>query len=418
MEKFKIRGGTRLQGTLQVSGAKNAALPIMAASLLSRGTVWLQGVPKLSDVYTMIELLQYLGAKAGWQDAQIKIDATQTQMMEVKEEVMRRMRASNLVMGPLLARFGSFKVAYPGGCAIGSRPLELHLKGFIKLGAKVTEQSGYIMASAKTLRGAEIHLDFPSVGATENLMMAAALAEGTTVIRNAAREPELVDLQNFINLMGGHVYGAGTDVIKIRGVDRLGNATHQVIPDRIEAATHVIAAALTQGDVRLTNVIPEHLEPVIYKVREAGALVEVDGDEIRVRGGAPYQAVDLKTMPYPGFPTDVQSLLMSLMAISQGTSIISESIFENRFKQVGELRRMGADITIEGRVAVVKGVKKLSGAYVEAPDLRAGAALVLAGLIAEGTTVVSNVWHIDRGYEQLEAKYASLGADIVRILDV
>ncbi len=306
-------------------------------------------------------------------------------------------------------------MAHPGGCAIGSRPMDLHIKGLKALGAQLTERYGYIVAECERLTGAELHLDFPSVGATENLMMAATLAKGQTVIRNAAKEPEIVDLQNFLNGMGASVKGAGTDVIKIQGVTELGSIEHAVIPDRIEAGTHMIAAAITNGDLTITNVIPEHVEPVIAKLKETGVEVITGDESIRVIGCGVIKAVDLKTMPYPGFPTDMQAQMMALMTVAQGTSVISESIFENRFKQVAELRRMGADIRLEGRAAIIKGVPKLSGAFVEATDLRAGAAMVLAGLAAEDVTVVEDIYHIDRGYERLEAKYRAVGAKIMRV---
>ncbi len=415
MEKFIIMGGNRLEGKIRVSGAKNAALPILAASLLSPGTNLIQDVPNLKDVAVMKNLLEYLGVKITSDQQGIKVDAQRAASLEVNEEIMRKMRASNLVMGPLLARFGQVRVSYPGGCAIGSRPMDLHLKGFIALGAKITEKYGYIKAEAKELTGSEIHLDFPSVGATENIMMAAALARGKTVIRNAAKEPEIVDLQNYLNGMGARIKGAGTDTIKVEGVSELGSTTHAVIPDRIETGTHMIAAAITQGDVTISNVIPEHVEPIVAKLKEAGVKVTDMDNQIRVQGTGCIKAVDLKTMPYPGFPTDMQSPMMTLLTVAKGTSVISESIFENRFKQVDELRRMGANIKLEGRAAIVKGTEKLSGAFVEAPDLRAGAALVLAGLVAEDATVIENVHHIDRGYERLEVKYSSLGARIIRV---
>ncbi|MDA8233989.1 MAG: UDP-N-acetylglucosamine 1-carboxyvinyltransferase [Clostridia bacterium] len=415
MEKFIIMGGNRLEGKIRVSGAKNAALPILAASLLSPGTNLIQDVPNLKDVAVMKNLLEYLGVKITSDQQGIKVDAQRAASLEVNEEIMRKMRASNLVMGPLLARFGQVRVSYPGGCAIGSRPMDLHLKGFIALGAKITEKYGYIKAEAKELTGSEIHLDFPSVGATENIMMAAALARGKTVIRNAAKEPEIVDLQNYLNGMGARIKGAGTDTIKVEGVSELGSTTHAVIPDRIETGTHMIAAAITQGDVTISNVIPEHVEPIVAKLKEAGVKVTDMDNQIRVQGTGCIKAVDLKTMPYPGLPTDMQSPMMTLLTVAKGTSVISESIFENRFKQVDELRRMGANIKLEGRAAIVKGTEKLSGAFVEAPDLRAGAALVLAGLVAEDATVIENVHHIDRGYERLEVKYSSLGARIIRV---
>jgi len=415
VQKFMIMGGNRLQGTVRVNGSKNATLPIMAASLLQEGRCTIKGVPRLRDVAVMRDVLVYLGASVAWEKDVMHIDAGGVNCQEVSEELMRRMRASNLVLGSLVGRFRRAKISYPGGCQIGTRPMNLHLKGLQALGATITEKYGYITAQAEKLRGSEIYFDVPSVGATENLMMAAVMAEGTTVIRNAAKEPEIIDLQNFLNRMGAKIRGAGTDTIKITGVDSLHGAEHAVIPDRIEAGTHMVAAAITCGDVLITNVIPEHLEPVINKLREAGINVEVKDDRVRVWAGKRPLAVDIKTMPYPGFPTDMQPQFMALMTVAEGTSVITETIFENRFKHVMELRRMGADIRLEGQTAVVKGVPALSGAYVEATDLRAGAALVLAALAAENGTVLERVEHIDRGYERLENKYNALGARIIRV---
>ncbi|ADG83002.1 UDP-N-acetylglucosamine 1-carboxyvinyltransferase [Thermincola potens] len=418
MQKFIVIGGKRLNGRIRVSGAKNATLPVLAASLLTDKGCLIHEVPKLKDIDVMKEVLKYLGSVIECRGSSLKLDNSRVCSKEISEDLMRRMRASNLVMGPLLARFGHVRAAYPGGCAIGSRPMDLHLKGFAALGAEITEKHGFVEARANCLKGAEIHLDFPSVGATENLMMAAVLARGQTVIKNAAKEPEIVDLQNFLNSLGAKVRGAGTDVIKIEGVGELELAEHTVIPDRIEAATHLIAGAITAGEVVVENVIPEHLDSVIAKLREAGADIQLGQNWIKVASDGKFKAVDVKTLPYPGFPTDVQAQLMVLMTVAQGTSIISESIFENRFKHVDELRRMGADIKIEGRTAIVKGTSKLSGTFVEATDLRAGAALVLAGLIAEDATVIENIWHIDRGYEDLEKKYSALGARIMRVNSV
>jgi len=415
VEKFIVIGGKRLKGTIRVSGAKNAILPILAASLLAEGISTVNEVPRLRDVLAMKDVLRYLGAVVSYEGNTIRVDGAKVQSLEIGEDLMRRMRASNLVMGSLLGRFGNIRVAYPGGCAIGSRPMDLHLKGFAALGARITERHGYVIAETDGLRGAEIHMDFPSVGATENLMMAATQARGQTIIRNAAKEPELVDLQNFLNGLGARIRGAGTDLIKIEGPTRLGSANHTVIPDRIEAGTHMVAAAITGGEISVENVIPEHVEAVTAKLREAGAVVEEGEDLVRVIGPSRIKPVDVRTLPYPGFPTDMQAQMMVLMTAAEGTGIVSESVFENRYKHVDELRRMGASIKIEGRVAIVKGIPKLSGTIVEATDLRAGAALVLAGLIAEDATVIENVAHIDRGYENLERKYAALGARIMRV---
>lgn len=415
MEKFVIVGGNRLKGTIKANGSKNASLPILAATLLSGGICTIHQVPRLRDVFVMQELLTYLGAKVSFEGNTMTVDSANVEPQEISEDLMRKMRASNLVMGPLLGRFGHVKISHPGGCNIGSRPMNLHFKGLAHMGAKITEKFGFITAEASQLVGTVIHFDVPSVGATENLMMAGVLAQGTTVIRNAAKEPEIVDLQNFLNAMGAKIVGAGTDVIRVEGVKELGSVTHTVIPDRIEAGTHMIAGAITQGDVTVTNVIPEHLDPVIYKLREVGVNVDVGDDWVRVQGTAQLKAVDIKTMPYPGFPTDMQSQMMALLTIAEGTSVITETIFENRFKYVPEFRRMGADVYLDGHTAVVKGVTRLSGACVEATDLRAGAALILSALAAEDGTVLSNIEHIDRGYERIEMKYNALGARIIRV---
>lgn len=415
MQKFMIVGGNRLQGKVRVSGSKNAALPLLAASLLGTGESTIHDVPNLKDISVMIELLQYLGAKVQRDGNSVRIDAKNVKTSQASEELARKMRASNLILGPMLGRFKKVAISHPGGCDIGTRPMDLHLKGLQRMGVTISEKYGFIIAESSKLTGAEIYLDMPSVGATENLMMAAVLAEGKTVIKNTAKEPEIVDLQNFLNRMGANINGAGTDVIKIKGVKTLGAAEHTVIPDRIEAGTLMVAAAITGGDVVITNVISEHLESVTAKLIEAGADVTVGNDQLRVIGNPPYRGVDLRTLPYPGFPTDMQPQMMALLTLAQGTSIITETVFENRFKHVSELRRLGADIKVEGQTTIVKGVAKLSGAVVEASDLRAGAALILAALVAENGTVIENIEHIDRGYERLENKYGSLGARIIRV---
>lgn len=413
---MEIVGGFRLEGEVEVSAAKNSILPIMAASLLTGEPCCLQEVPRLADVVTMEEVLHFLGAKVSLTGRALWLDASGVVPQEVPPGLMRRLRASNLVMGAILGRFKEVRVAYPGGCAIGSRPMDLHLKGFMALGAEIKEDHGFIEARAKRLVGADIHLDFPSVGATENIMMAAVLAEGVTTIHNAAKEPEIVDLQNFLNRIGAQIKGAGSDVIRINGVKNLKGAEYQVIPDRIEAGTHLVAAAITKGRVVVKNVIPEHLEALTAKLREAGVRVENLGAKgaLLVEATGRVRGVDCKTLPYPGFPTDMQPQMMALLTTAEGTSVITESIFESRFKHVDELRRMGAQIKVEGRVAVINGVPRLSGAVVEATDLRAAAALVLAGLAAENTTVLEGVEHLDRGYERLDLKYAALGAKIRR----
>lgn len=414
MDTLIIHGAKPLQGQVKVSGSKNATLPIMAASLLSSGEVTLSGVPDLDDITVMADVLRTLGATVSREGDTMVINASAINSIEVPESITRRMRASNLVMGALLARFSQARVAYPGGCAIGSRPMDLHLKGFRNLGYKIDEEFGFMEGKAGQLAGNEILLDFPSVGATENIMMAASLTPGATIIRNAAREPEIVDLQNFLNRMGAKIRGAGLDSIRIEGVKRLDGVEHTVIPDRIEAGTFMVAAAISRGDVWLDNVVPEHIQPLIAKLREIGMEITAWNSGIRIMGSDSLRPTDLKTMPYPGFPTDMQAQMMTLLATISGTSMIVETIFENRFMHVQELRRMGADIKIEGRVAIVKGRKKLQGSSVEATDLRAGAALILAGLYAEGKTSISRVEHIDRGYDKIHHKLLEIGADITR----
>jgi len=415
MDRYVITGKQRLEGSIRVSGAKNSSLPLLAATLLAEGTSNLLEIPALADITHMIEVLETLGCKVVRQNEGMLVNAGGLESCEVDEALMRQMRASNLILGPLLARYGRVKISRPGGCAIGSRPMDQHIKGLQLLGVKVNEKHGYIEAKADKLRGADVYFDMPSVGATENIMMAAVLAKGTTVIRNAAREPEIVDLQNFLNKMGAKVRGAGMDVLRIDGVDALHPAEHTVIPDRIEAGTHMIAAVMTKGDVVIENVVPEHLEPVIAKLRQAGAAITLYDDSIRVQQQGGIRGVDLKTMPYPGFPTDMQPQFMAMLSSAEGTSIITETIFENRFQHVDELRRMGAQITVEGRTAIIRGVETLEGAFVEATDLRAGAALFLAALAAEEATVLEKVDYIDRGYEKLEEKYSRLGAKLLRV---
>ncbi|MBE3580200.1 MAG: UDP-N-acetylglucosamine 1-carboxyvinyltransferase [Thermoanaerobacteraceae bacterium] len=412
MDTIRVRGGARLEGRVAISGAKNAALPIIAACLLAEGECRLEEVPHLADVDTMCGVVRELGLRVLPGRQTLTIINEGITGVAPPYDFVRRMRASFLVLGPLLARAGKVKVALPGGCAIGARPIDLHLKGLAALGAEIEVKNGWVKARARRLRGASIYLDFPSVGATENIMMAAALAEGTTTIENAAGEPEIVDLANFINAMGGRITGAGTRVIRVEGVKQLRGTFHAVIPDRIEAGTFMVAAAATGGDVLVENVIPTHLKAVMAKLREAGAVLEEENGGVRVRGELPPKAVDLKTMPYPGFPTDMQAQFMALLTVAQGSSVITETVFENRFMHVNELKRMGAQIVIEGHCAVVKGVEKLTGACVKATDLRAGAALVIAGLMAEGETEIGCVHHIRRGYEDLVGKLQGLGADI------
>lgn len=416
MNKFLVEKSPPLRGNVRISGAKNSALPILAASLLGTEDIILEDVPQLKDVEVMCEVLSSLGAKVEFLDkGVIKINSKDINNYETPYELMSKMRASFLVMGPLLTRLGKTKTSLPGGCAIGTRPIDLHLKGFRALGAEIDVDHGYIGAYADKLVGDRIYLDFPSVGATENIMMAAVMAEGETIIDNAAMEPEIVDLANFLNKMGAQIKGVGTSSIKIIGVKELGGATHSIIPDRIEAGTFMVAAAITKGDVIVENVITSHIKPVIAKLRESGCEVWEEEDKVRVIGTEDLKAVDIKTLPYPGFPTDMQAQFMALMSVAKGTSVIIETVFENRFMHVDELKRMGADIKIDGRSAILQGTDSLMSAPVKATDLRAGAALVLAGLIADGVTEISDIYHIDRGYEDMEQKFAQLGAKIYRV---
>lgn len=417
MERLIVKGGNRLVGTVKTSGAKNAVLPIIAASILGTSPSRLDEIPALEDVRTICAVLECLGIKVDASEPHtLKIDSREITSCEAPYELVRSMRASFLVMGPLLARKGYARISQPGGCAIGTRPIDLHLKGFEALGVKIEQGHGYIEASApEGMTGANIYLDFPSVGATENIMMAAAMAKGTTVLENPAEEPEIVDLANYLNQMGARVRGAGTNVITIEGVSELHGVQHSVIPDRIEAGTYMIAAAMTGGDVIIENVLPEHQKPLIAKLREAGALVEEDIDRIHVVGSGRLKAVDIKTLPYPGFPTDMQAQMMAMLSVAEGRSKITETVFENRFMHVVELNRMGANITTEGRSAVITGPAHLTGCTVRATDLRAGAAMILAGLVAEGATEICDIYHIDRGYEEIAAKLTRLGADIKRV---
>lgn len=419
MEKLIINGGRPLRGRVKISGAKNAVLPIIAATLLGQDSpTKLEEVPALDDVHTLSAVLEQLGVKVEF-DADkntLWVDSSEIASCEAPYDLVRKMRASFLIIGPLLARCGQAKISLPGGCAIGTRPIDLHLKGFEALGAKIDIGHGYIEASApEGLKGARIYLDFPSVGATENIMMAASMAEGTTIIENPAQEPEIIDLANYLNVMGAKVRGAGTNVIKIEGVQRLTGRNYTIIPDRIEAGTYMVAAAMTQGDVYIENAISEHLKPVIAKLKEAGVTIEENIDGIRVLCDKRTTAVDIKTLPYPGFPTDMQAQFMAMQAVSEGISRVTETVFENRFMHVDELKRMGANIRIDGRVAMIEGVSQLQGCTVKATDLRAGAAMVLAGLVAEGETQIGYIHHIDRGYDNLVSKLVMLGADIRRV---
>ena len=419
MDKIIVRGGKRLNGTVKVEGAKNAVLPVIAATLLaSDGKSIIKSVPTLSDVYTINEVLRYLNADVQFENGEVTVDASKDLSVEAPFEYVRKMRASVLVMGSLLARNGHARVALPGGCAIGSRPIDQHLKGFEAMGAKVQVGNGFIEASVEgRLQGAKIYLDFPSVGATENIMMAASLAEGTTIIENVAKEPEIVDLANFLNKMGAKVRGAGTGTLRIEGVDVLHGTEHTIIPDRIEAGTFLIAAAITGGNVLVQGAVPEHLSSLIAKMEEMGVVFKEEEDGIRVISAENLKAVDIKTMPHPGFPTDMQSQMMALLLRARGTSMITETFFENRFMHVEEFRRMNGDVKIEGRSVIMNGPTNLQGAEVAATDLRAAAALILSGLVADGITRVTELKHLDRGYVNFHEKLAALGADIERITE-
>lgn len=418
-EIFVVKANGPLKGEVSISGAKNSALPILAACLLGSEEIILDEVPKLKDIEVMVEILRNLGCKVEYLDpTTLKIDPSGVDHYEAPFELMDKMRASFIVMGPLLARFNKAVTKAPGGCNIGKRPIDLHIKGFEFLGAKTSFENEEIFAKAdRGLKGNIVYLDFPSVGATENIMMAATLADGETVIENAAKEPEIVDLASFLSKMGANIRGAGTSNIVIKGVEKLSGARHTIVPDRIEAATYMLAAAMTGGDVLVKNVIGSHIRPVIAKLIEIGASVEEyeDEDMIRVKAENKLHATTIKTLPYPGFPTDVQAQFMALMTICQGESSVQETVFENRFMHVDELKKMGAAIVTEGNKAAIVGVDKLHGAEVKATDLRAGAALIMAGLVAEGETKVSEIYHVDRGYSDLVEKFSGLGADIKRI---
>jgi UDP-N-acetylglucosamine 1-carboxyvinyltransferase len=415
LDKLIIKGGNRLSGEVTISGSKNAALPIFISTLLAPGLHELSNVPFLRDINTTIKVLETLGAKVEGNGNIVRIDTKNVDNFEATYELVKTMRASVLVLGPLLARFGKARVSLPGGCAIGARPIDLHLKGLAALGAEINLAHGYVEARAKRLKGARINFDISTVGGTEHLLMAAVTAKGETILENAAREPEIQDLADVLVKMGASIEGAGTDTIRINGVKELAPVSHSIMPDRIEAGTFMVAAAITGGDVRIRNMRPEHLDALVFKLQDAGVEISNKDNMVRVRGPKRIRSINIKTRPYPGFPTDMQAQFMTLMCLADGASVISENIFENRFMHVAELLRFGADITIEGNTATVKGVKKLSGAPVMATDLRASASLVLAGLAAENTTEVSRIYHLDRGYDSIEKKLAGLGADIVRV---
>lgn len=418
MEQIIVHGGNQLKGTVKIEGAKNAVLPILAATLLAEeGTTVLKNVPILSDVFTMNQVIKHLNVDIDFneEENQVVVDATKPLDIEANYEYVSQMRASIVVMGPLLARNGHAKVAMPGGCAIGKRPIDLHLKGFQALGAEIIQKNGYIEAIAKELKGSRIYLDFPSVGATQNIMMAAVRAKGTTIIENVAREPEIVDLANVLNKMGAHVYGAGTEMMRIEGVDKLHAVEHSVVQDRIEAGTFMVAAAMTEGNVLIEEAIIEHNRPLISKLTEMGAVVTEEEKGIRVIGPKEIKPTDIKTLPHPGFPTDMQAQVTAMQVLAKGSSVVTETVFENRFQHLEEMINMNADVQIDGNVAVINGGKPLQGASVNATDLRAAAALILLGLRANGITRVSHLEYLDRGYYEFHKKLQKLGAKVERV---
>lgn len=415
MDKLIIEGNVPLNGDVVISGAKNAALPIMAAALLAASPCHIDNIPCLRDIDTMINLLKGMGVVITSNKNRLTIDANHLSSMEAPYEMVKTMRASVLVLGPLIARWGKAAVSLPGGCAIGARPIDLHLNGLKKMGAKIELKGGYVYASAKRLKGCHLYLDTITVTGTENLMMAATLAKGQTIIENAAKEPEILDLANMLNSMGAKISGAGTNIITIDGVDQLKSTSYTVMPDRIEAATYIAAAAMTKGSINIINSPLHEMEGILHKFKEAGISINIDKNRLCIAPSPFIINTNIKTLPYPGFPTDMQAQFMAMMCLAKGTSIITESIFENRFMHISELKRMGADIEVRGNTAIVRGIEKLSGAQVMATDLRASASLVLAGLAAEGTTSISRVYHLDRGYEKMEKKLLGLGAKIKRV---
>lgn len=413
MQSYIIEGGKKLEGEINISGSKNASLPIMAASILSGKTTTLYNVPNIYDISTTLNILKLLGCKVTKKNGKIVIDSKDITKDEIPDELMRKMRSSVVLAGAIIGRLKKAVFSYPGGCDIGTRPIDLHLKAFQKLGINIEENSGKIRCSCEKIIGNNIQLDFPSVGATENIILASVLAEGETIITNAAMEPEIIDLQNFLNRMGAKIEGAGTNIIKITGVKSLKNVSYNIMPDRIEAGTILCMSAITGGDVTIKNVEVDHITPVIHKLEEAGAKLLIDKNTINIQTPKRLKAVDIKTMPYPAFPTDMQSVFVSMLTIAKGSSMVVENIFENRYKYVNELTRMGAKITVEGKVAIVKGVRRLNGAEVNATDLRGGAALCTAALVAKGKTKINNIDHILRGYENLDKKLNKLGAKVI-----
>lgn len=412
MSKLIIQGGKKLEGEVQISGSKNAALPIIAGTVLIKGKTTLYNVPNIQDVQTMFEIIKDIGGKVTKKNNKIIIDTSKIHTYEIPENLMRKMRSSVILAGAIIGKYKKANFSYPGGCEIGSRPIDLHLKGFEKLGINIKEEYGEIICEADRIMGTQIHLDFPSVGATENIILASCLAEGVTVLTNAAKEPEIEDLVKFLNKAGAKIKGAGTDRVEIIGVKKLTEVSYNIMPDRIEAGTYLVAGAITGGNIKVTNLNSNHIEPILNKLDEAGCVLKIEKNAVEIKAPKRIKAVDIKTMPYPGFPTDMQSIFGALLTTAKGTSIITENIFESRYKYVQELNRMGAKINVEGRTAVIKGTKRIQGASVVASDLRGGAALVLEGLVAKGVTQVDNVHYILRGYENIVDKLKNLGAKI------
>lgn len=419
LDVYRIQGGEKLRGSVRIEGSKNAVLPILAACIINGGRNVLYNYPDLRDVSVMLNILEVIGCKVEKMDDMLVVDTTEILTSEIPDKLVREMRSSVVIIGAMLTRMKKTILSYPGGCEIGTRPIDLHVKGLRALGAKISEVGGYLLCEAENLVGTEIGLDFPSVGATENIMLAAVGAQGTTIIRNAAREPEVVDLQNFLNSIGCRITGAGTNIIRVYGVKKFKPTEYRIMPDRIVAGTYLAMAAATGGNIEITEVIPEHFSALLFKLKEAGCKLKIEKTKIEIESPKRLFSVDtIKTLPYPAFPTDLQAPMLALMSIASGTSIIVENIFENRFKHVNDLIKMGAKITIEGRTAIIKGVKKLYGAQVEAKDLRGGAALVLAGLVAEGETIIDGIHHIERGYEALHIKLELLGAKINKTIEL
>ena len=412
MSKLIIQGGKKLEGEVQISGSKNAALPIIAGTVLIKGKTTLYNVPNIQDVQTMFEIIKDIGGKVIKKNNKIIIDTSKIHTYEIPETLMRKMRSSVILAGAIIGKYKKAKFSYPGGCEIGSRPIDLHLKGFEKLGINIKEEYGEIICEADKIIGTQIHLDFPSVGATENIILASCLADGVTVLTNAAKEPEIEDLVKFLNKAGAKIKGAGTDIIEIIGVKKLTEVSYNIMPDRIEAGTYLVAGAITGGNIKVTNLNSNHIEPILNKLEEAGCILKIEKNTVEINAPKRIKAVDIKTMPYPGFPTDMQSIFGALLTTAKGTSIITENIFESRYKYVQELNRMGAKINVEGRTAVIKGTRRIQGASVIASDLRGGAALVLEALAAKGVTQVDNVHYILRGYENIVDKLKNLGAKI------